>query len=62
MKKRFEDKIKKKEEEIQSFINLEGKDLFNRFTMEEKINNIRSNNNTKKFDSKLSTNENSIKK
>jgi len=60
MKKMYEDKINSKEEEIRSFTELTGKDLFNKFAMEEKINNIRLNNKSKKLTSKLSTNENSV--
>ena len=60
MIKIYEDKIKKKEEEIRIFSELEGKDLFSRFSLEEKINNISLNNKNKKFISEISTNDNSI--
>ena len=60
MKKRFEDKIKNKEEEIRIFEELEGKNLFSRFSLEDKINNISLNNKNKKFISEISTNANSI--
>ena len=56
----YEEKIKKKEEEIQSFKQLNGKQLFDKFSLEEKINNISLNNKNKKIISNLSTNANSI--
>ena len=56
----YEDKISQKEMEIQSFSELKGKELFNKFTMDEKINNIRLSDKSKKMNSNLSTNENSI--
>lgn len=62
----YEDKIKKKEEEIKCFCELEGNELFNRFSLEEKINNIRLNfpnkKKKKRIQSSLSTNANSINK
>ena len=60
MVKMYEDKISQKEKEIQSFSELKGKELFNKFTMDEKINNIRLSDKSKKMNSNLSTNENSI--
>ena len=47
MKRIYEDKIIQKEVEISFFQNLEGKELFNRFSLEEKINNIKLNNKSK---------------
>jgi len=61
MIKIFEEKIKKKEEEIQFFNELEGKDLFSQFTLEEKINNIISLNKKNKKIVSISTNDNSIR-
>ena len=52
MIKIFEEKIKKKKEEIQIFKELDGKDLFSQFSLEEKINNISLKNKKKN----LSTN------
>ena len=54
----YEDKIKLKEQEIEKYNKLKNKELFNTFCLEEKINNIRSNNKTKKLVSQQSTNEN----
>ena len=65
MKKNYEDKIKNKEDEIKCFNELEGKQLFNRFSLEEKINNIRlnfTNKKKKRIKLSLSTNDNSINK
>ena len=59
MVKMYEDKIKNKEEEIRNFNELNGDSLFNKFTLEEKINNIRLNSKNKKLSSNLSTDENS---
>ena len=59
MVKMYEDKIKNKEEEIRNFNELNGDSLFNKFTLEEKINNIRLNSKNKKSSSNLSTDENS---
>ena len=56
----YEEKIKLKEEEIEKYNKLKGRDLFNIFSLEEKINNIRLNNKTKKLVSQQSTNENSL--
>ena len=60
MMKMYEDKIKLKEEEIEKYNKLKDKELFNTFSLEEKINNIRLNNKTKKLFSQQSTNENSV--
>ena len=60
MIKRYEDKIKKKEDEIKNVNELNGDALFNRFTLEEKINNIRLNCKIKKSSSNLSTDDNSV--
>ena len=59
MIKIYDDKIKQKEDEISFFQDLEGEDLFNRFNLDEKINNIRLNNKVKLL-SNLSTNDNSL--
>ena len=55
----YEDKIKNKEEVIRNFNELNGDSLFNKFTLEEKINNIRLSSKNKKSSSNLSTDENS---
>lgn len=55
MKRIYGDKIIQKENEISFFQNLEGKELFNRFSLEEKINNIKLNNKSKVL-SNISTN------
>ena len=60
MMKMYEDKIKLKEEEIEKYNKLKDKELFNTFSLEEKINNIRLNNKTKKLFSQQSTSENSV--
>ena len=60
MEKMYEDKIEKKESELRRFSELEGKELFEQFSLEEKINNISLNNKSKKLGSNLSTNDNSI--
>ena len=57
----YEEKIQKKEDEILAFNNLKGKDLFDSFTLEEKINAIHIGKNLNKRGLKsLSTNFNSI--
>ena len=60
MMKMYEDKIKLKEEEIEKYNKLKDKELFNTFSLEEKINNIKLNIKTKKLFSQQSTNENSV--
>ena len=58
MNELYDSKIRKKEEEIKEITNLEGKNLFDIFSLEEKINNVRLN---RKGLSTLSTNINSNK-
>ena len=60
MIKTYEDKIEKKESELKNFSELEGKELFDQFSLEEKINNISLNKKSKKLGTNLSTNDNSI--
>ena len=48
MIKIYDDKIKAKEDEIKKFLNLKGKELFDSFTLDEKINNIQIGKNLKK--------------
>ena len=60
MEKTYEDKMGKKESELRRFSELEGKELFEQFNLEEKINNISLNNKSKKLGTNLSTNDNSI--
>ena len=56
MNELYESKIRKKEEEINKINDLEGKNLFDIFSVEEKINNVKL---FKKGLSSLSTNINS---
>ena len=56
MNEHYESKIRKKEEEINKINDLEGKNLFDIFSVEEKINNVKF---FKKGLSSLSTNINS---
>ena len=62
MIKIYNDKIKAKEDEIKKFLKLNGKELFDSFTLDEKINNIQIGKNLKRKSTKgsTSTNLNSI--